>query len=129
MSFPLHACWSQFDGYTTFLFQIHTVKYLFFIRFSDSSSHFEHTVGKCTFPVIDMCDNTKVTYITHYFLLIKVYFIMFESSYFTEIYKSIMCLYSFYISYCGWGLNNYIVGVLPCYIGLLWRLFKRFGKR
>jgi hypothetical protein len=52
-----------FDGNTAFTFQIHTVEELFLqIPFGDGAGDFQHPVGQGGFAVVDMGDDTKISY-------------------------------------------------------------------
>ena len=50
------------DGDTSFLFQIHIIEHL---ALSDlqSGGHFEHTIGQRTLSVVDMRNNTEISYL------------------------------------------------------------------
>jgi hypothetical protein len=56
----VHSRWGEFDGDSTFLFDVHTVKELVVVKFADGSGDFEHSVGEGRFPVVDMGDDAKV---------------------------------------------------------------------
>ena len=60
MVFSLHSGGSEFDGDSSFLFDIHTVKDLATVEFSHGSGDFKHSIGEGGFSVVDMGDDTEV---------------------------------------------------------------------
>jgi hypothetical protein len=62
----LHLNGVALNGNSTFLLQIHAIEYLRFHGTAvNSFGIFEQPVGQGTFPVIDMRNNTKITYVLH----------------------------------------------------------------
>ena len=61
VAFSLHSGGGEFDGDSSFLFDIHAVEDLALVGFSDGSGDFEHSIGEGGFSVVDMGDDAEVT--------------------------------------------------------------------
>ena len=52
-----------------FTLQVHTIQHLrHHLSVSQGFSLLQHTVSKCTFAVVDMCNNAKIANVIHEFL-------------------------------------------------------------
>ena len=62
----LHLDGVRFDGYTALFLQIHVVQHLVLhLPHIDSLRDLQHAIRKGRFAVIDVSNNTKITYLIH----------------------------------------------------------------
>ena len=62
----LHLDGMALNRNTTFLLQVHIVEHLIFhVPNIDSLGYLQHSVGEGRFAMIDMRNNTKITYLIH----------------------------------------------------------------
>ena len=62
----IHLNSMAFNGYTTLFLQIHIVQYLVLhLPNVHRSGELQHTIRQCTFSVIYVCNNAKISYSIH----------------------------------------------------------------